>query len=69
MNTRIARKMIQHPARSKRLKRKLEKMYPSYVNDSGLFTQPSWHEYYLFKQAWVIIHRKIRKYGDKFRLL
>lgn len=69
MKIRQARKIIQHPARSKRLRRKLERMYPSYTTDSGLFSMPSWHEYYLFKTAWCVVNRKIRKYGDNFKLL
>ena len=69
MNIRQARKIIQHPARSKKLRRKLERMYPSYTNESGLFCQPSWHKYYLLDRAWVIVKRKIRKYGNKFKLL
>lgn len=69
MKVRQARKILQHPARSKRLRRKLEKMYPSYTTESGLFRQPSWHEYYLFQKAWSIMHRKIRHYGDRFKLM
>ena len=69
MKVRQARKILQHPARSKRLRRKLEKMYPSYTTESGLFRQPSWHEYHLFKHAWSVMHRKIRHYGERFKLM
>lgn len=70
MKIRQARKILQHPARSKRLRRKLERMYQDYYDEKlALFVTPSWHEYYLFKNAWAVIGRKIRKYGDKFKLL
>lgn len=70
MNIRQARKIIQHPARPKRLRRKLERMYPDYYDEKlALFVTPSWHEYYLFQTAWCVVNRKIRKYGDNFKLL
>ena len=69
MKVRQARKILQHPARSKRLRRKLERMYPSYVTESGLFRQPSWHRYYLFDRAWAVMHRKMRMYGERFKLM
>lgn len=69
MNYRQARKIAKNSARSNRLFCKLNKMYPSYYNENGKFTMPSWHKYYLFQKAWIIIHRKQRKYKDKFKLL
>ncbi len=69
MNYRQARKTASCKAFSKRLKDRLDKLYPSYYNENGKFTMPSWHKYYLFQKAWTIIHRKQRKYKDKFKLL
>lgn len=69
MKVRIARKILQHPVRQKRLRRKLEKRYPPYVREDGVYVHPSWAQYQLFQKAWVVIHRKAHKYGDKFRSL
>lgn len=69
MNYRQARKIAKHSARSNRLFRKLDKMYPSYYNENGKFTMPSWHKYYLLQKDWHILHKKMRKYNDNFRKL
>lgn len=68
MNARIARKILRHSAESKRFRRRLEQLYPPRMW-LGRTIYPSWHEYYRFQKAWTIVHRKIREYGDKFKLL
>lgn len=52
----------------KRMRKRLQKRYPPYVKD-GVVTYPSWHRYHRIARAWVVVHRKINKYGDKFKLL
>lgn len=69
MNTRIARKILKHPADSKRMQNRLNKLYPSYRSEQGSWVSPSWHKYHRIAKAWVIVNRKIRKYGDKFKPL
>lgn len=69
MNARIARKIIKHPADSKRLQDRLDKLYPLYRNEQGSWVSPSWYKYHRFAKAWAVVNRKIRRYGDKFKLL
>lgn len=69
MNTRIARKILRRPVPSKRMRAKLDKMYPAYYNEQGHWVTPSWHKYHRFAKAWAIIHRKMNKYGCEFKKL
>lgn len=69
MNNRQARKIVSGRTFSERLKKRLDKLYPPYTDENGRFIMPSFHKYYKFQKAWCIVHRKIRKYGDKFKLL
>lgn len=69
MNTRIARKIAKNPVPSKRLTKRLDKLYPCYIDDRGHYMLPSFHNYYRVYKAWVIIRRKARKYKEKFKLL
>lgn len=68
MNNRQARKML-ICRWSKRLERKLNKLYPVYYNKRGNWCKPSVHEYYRIKKAWSIVTRKGNKYRDKFKKL
>lgn len=67
MKARLARKIVKISARSKRLRAKLERLYPPYYDECYRLVMPSWSEYYLFKKAWVVLHRKINRYGDNFK--
>lgn len=69
MKARIARKIAKHPVPSKRLVKKLDKYYPSYIDINGRYHLPSWHKYYRIWKAWTIVRRKARKYQERFKLL
>lgn len=68
MNNRQARKILL--ARwSKKFCRKVDKLYPAYYNEKGNYCMPSVARYYLIAKAWILVHRKINKYKDKFKKL
>lgn len=70
MNIRIARKIVSvNKGMSKRMEKRLNKLYPPYYNEQGHYCIPSRHMYYRIHEAWVVVNRKIRKYDEKFRLL
>lgn len=70
MNIRTARKIIScRKGLSKRMEKRLNKLYPPYYNEQGHYCMPSWHTYYRFQKAWVIVKRKQRMYQNEFRLL
>lgn len=68
MKIRTARKILK-PTISKRLIERLRRRYPPYVNEQGHMVYPSWYNHQRLVKAWIIVHRKIRKYGDIFRKL
>jgi len=67
MNIRQARK-IMSGRMSERMRRRLSKLYPPYESELGT-TYPSWHRYHRIRKAYIVVFRKVRKYGDKFKKL
>lgn len=67
MNIRQARKIMSGRTPS-RMRRRLSKLYPPYENELGT-VYPSWHMYHRIHKAYIVMFRKVRKYGDKFRKL
>ena len=64
MNNRQARKILTANW-SKKFSRKVDKLYSAHGN----YCMPSVAQYYRIKRAWILVHRKINKYKDKFKKL